>query len=203
MNNRNDYPTIEKTFVMIKPDGVARSLVGKIFQRLEEQGLKLIAARMIIAKEAQISIHYPGNNKKWLKGVGEKTIRNYNNNKSVIEDFGNDNPLEIGKIVYKNMSKYLCKGPIIISVWEGNHAVERVRKLAGATVPTFSEVGTIRDSYAFDTPQLAIRSKRIVFKNLIHISDSVDEAQREISIWFKDKYKPLNKYERVDYIDIL
>lgn len=196
-------PSIEKTFVMIKPDGIARGLVGKIFQRFEEQGLKLDAARMLIATEKQVMVHYPRNDKKWLKGIGQKTIGNYNGNlKQLREDFGIDKDIEIGKIVYKNFKKYLCKGPMIASVWEGNHAVDRVRKLVGHAVPTFSELGSIRSMYAFDTPMLAIKSGRIVFKNILHISDSQKEAEREIGIWFGRKYKDLSNYERIDYIDI-
>ncbi|MBN2016205.1 nucleoside-diphosphate kinase [Candidatus Dojkabacteria bacterium] len=197
------YPSIEKTFVMIKPDGVKRGLVGKIFQRFEEQGLKLCAARMVLPQKKQVAEHYPGNSKEWLEGVGKKTIQNYEGNKKLVQqDFGVDDPLEIGKIIYKNLSKYLCEAPVIISVWEGNKAVERVRKLAGSTVPTFAELGSIRGSFAFDTPDLAIRSGRIVFKNLLHISDCVEEARREIKIWFGKKYKDLSYYERIDYLDI-
>jgi nucleoside-diphosphate kinase len=194
---------VEKTFVMIKPDGVARGIVGKIFQRFEEMGLKLVAARMVKATKGQIAVHYPGDSKEWRTKLGNKTIKSYDDDLVRVKgDYGTNNPDEIGKIVYENLQKYLTEGPVIIAVWEGNKAVERVRKLAGSTVPTFAEVGSIRGMYAFDTPEFAVKSGRIVFKNLLHISDSAEEAEREIKLWFGDKYKALNEYERVDYIDI-
>jgi len=189
---------------MLKPDSIVRSLVGKIFQRFEEQGLKLVAARMIKATEKQVSKHYPYKDKKWSEGIGKKSLENFGGDiKRLKEAYGTDNFEEIGHIVYRAMKGYLISAPVIINVWEGNHAVKRVRHLVGSTVPTFAEVGSIRGSFAFDTPVLAVKSGRITFKNLIHASDSVEEAEREIRIWFGSKYKDLSNYERVDYVDIL
>ena len=84
--------------------------------------------------------------------------------------------------------------------WEGNEAVKVVRKLAGETDPTKADVGTIRGNWAYDTPQLAVKSGRIVFQTLVHISDSAEEAKREIKHWFGDKFEDLSDYERVDYV---
>jgi nucleoside-diphosphate kinase len=198
------YPSIEKTFVMIKPDAVSRGIVGNIFQRFEEQGLKLIASRMVMATKEQAALHYPSKNKKWLENIGNKTYEGYGGNtKEILKDLKTIDKLKIGQRVYDEMVKYITGGPVVIMVWEGNHAVERVRKLVGSTLPTFAEVGSIRGSYAFDTPALATKSGRITFKTLIHASDSPSEAEREITIWFGNKYKNLGDYERVDYIDIL
>ena len=198
----NKIETIEKSFVMIKPDGVARGLVGKIFQRFEEMGLKLVAARMINATEDKIRKHYPYTDE-WLRGIGKKSLKVYKGDKDTLkDDYGTDDMREIGEIVHENLVEYLRETPVIISVWEGNHAIERVRKLVGMAMPTFAEVGTLRGMYAFDTQPLAVRSGRITFKNIIHASDSVDESDREIKIWFGDKFKNLAEYERVDYVDI-
>lgn len=196
------YPSIEKTFVMIKPDGVARGLVGKIFQRFEEQGLKLVAARMIKAEVKQALEHYPGDDEDWLYNIGRKSAENFGGKKEVKKAYGTDDLKEIGRIVHKAMVDFITGGPVIITVWEGNHAIERIRKLVGSTVPTFAEVGSIRGSFAFDTPVLAVKSGRITFKTLIHASDSPSEAEREIKIWFGSKYKDLSDYERIDYVDI-
>src|SRR3989344_9408417 len=80
MENRNikqkQFPNIEQTFLMIKPDGVKRGLIGDIFTRLEKIGLKMVAARMIRATEDQAKGNYPGT-EAWLKGMGEKTLNNY------------------------------------------------------------------------------------------------------------------------------
>lgn len=195
------YPSIEKSFVMLKPDTVARGLVGNIFQRFEEQGLKLVAARMIRATSKQALEHYPSDDDDWLYNIGRKSTENFGGKKEVKKAYGTDDCKEIGKIVHKAMVDFITGGPIIITVWEGNHAIERIRKLVGSTVPTFAEVGSIRGSYAFDTPVLAVKSGRITFKTLIHASDSPDEVEREIKIWFGSKYKDLSKYERIDYVD--
>jgi nucleoside-diphosphate kinase len=200
---RNKYPSIEQSFVMLKPDAVSRGLVGRIFQRFEEQGLKLVAARMLKATKELVAKHYPGNNDEWLYNLGKKSTKSFNDNKRLVKEaYGTDDFKKIGQIIYKAMVKYIISGPIIITVWEGNHAIGRIRQLVGSTVPTFAEVGSIRGSYAFDTPALAVKAGRITFKTLVHASDSVDEASREIKNWFGEKFKDLSNYERIDYVDI-
>lgn len=190
---------IEKTFVMIKPDGVKRGLVGDIFSRLERVGLKLVSSRMIMATEDQAKNSYPGT-KDWLIGLGEKTLTNYGSNIALLKsDMGTTDPLVIGEKIYKALIKYLLDGPIIISVWEGNHAVKVVERIVGKTDPTQADIGTIRGDFGFDTPQFAVKSGRIVFRNMIHRSDSVHEADREIENWFGKKYKYLGDYLRTDY----
>ena len=198
------YPTIERSFVMLKPDVISRGLVGRIFQRFEEQGLKLVAARMIKATVDQASRHYPVDNDEWLSNLGKKSKESFNNDKKrILEGYRTVDSKKIGKIVCKEMVNYITGGPIVVTVWEGNHAIERIRKLIGSTVPTFAEVGSIRGDYAFDTPPLAVKSGRITFRTLIHASDSTEEAKREIENWFGKKYKDLSNYERIDYVDIL
>jgi nucleoside-diphosphate kinase len=194
-----EFPNIERTFVMIKPDGVKRGLIGEIFYRFERIGLKLVAARMIQATEEQARKNYPGT-EEWLVNLGGKTYTNYNNDlEDIKKDMGTLDKLEIGKKIYDGLVKYLTNGPVVISVWEGNHAVQVVRKLAGKTDPTLADVGTIRGDYGFDTPQFAVKSGRIVFRTLVHISDSQSEAEREIKQWFGEKYKYLGNYDRTDY----
>jgi len=200
MTQKKKFPSIEQTFMMIKPDGIKRGLAGKIFQKLEEAGLKLVASRMIMATKEQARKNYPGTDA-WLIGMGEKTWVNYaNDEKRIMADLGTLDKKEIGNKIYKGLVDYLTSGPVIISVWEGNEAVKIVRKLAGATDPTKADVGTVRGSWGYDTPQLAVKSGRIVFQTLVHISDSPEEAKREIAHWFGDKFKDLGKYERIDYI---
>lgn len=197
---KKDFPSIERTFVMVKPDGVKRGLIGKISQKLEEAGLKLIAARMISATEEQARGNYPGT-EEWLVSMGEKTWKNYNGDEErILADLGTTDKKEIGIKIYNSLVDYLTSGPVVITVWEGNEAIRIVRKLAGATDPTIADVGTIRGNWGYDTPQLAVKSGRIVFQTLVHISDSPEEAQREIKHWFGDKYKDLGNYDRIDYI---
>lgn len=192
---------IEKTFVMIKPDGVKRGLVGDIYSRFERIGLKMVAARMIIPTEDQARGNYPGT-PEWIEGLGNKTHTNYEGNlEEIKKDLGTTDKTEIGTKIYDALVQYLTGNPVILSVWEGNHAVRVVQKLVGATDPTLADVGTIRGDYGFDTPQFAVKSGRVVFKNVIHTSDSVDEAEREIKHWFGDKYTYLGDYDRVDYME--
>jgi nucleoside-diphosphate kinase len=195
------YESIEKTFVMVKPDGVKRGLVGKIFERFEDMGLKLIACRMVQPTEEQAKGNYPESNEEWLKGMGEKTLKNYNYElEKVKKDLGTSDSLEIGKKVFEGLVKYLTSGPVLVMVWEGNHATEVIRKVAGSTSPDIALPGTIRGDYGFDSAKLAVQSGRVVFQNLVHISDSQEEAQREIEHWFGEKYKDLGNYTRVDYV---
>lgn len=197
------FASIERSFVMLKPDTLSRGLVGRIFQRFEEQGLKLVASRMIKTTEDQVAKHYPGSNAEWLYNLGKKSTASFGDDKKLVKEaYGTGDFNKIGKTIYDAMKNYITSGPIIITVWEGNHAVERIRKLIGSTVPTFAEVGTIRGSYAFDTPVLAVKAGRITFKTLVHASDSPSEAKREIRNWFGGKYKDLSNYERIDYVDI-
>lgn len=196
-----DLTNIETTFVMIKPDGVKRGLVGDIFFRLERVGLKLVASRMIIATKEQAKNNYPGT-KEWLEGMGHKTLLNYGSKIELLrEEVGTVDPLEIGEKIYKALVKYLMEGPLIISVWEGNHAVKVVERIVGKTDPTQADIGTIRGDYGFDTPQFAVKSGRVVFRNLVHRSDSVEEARREIKNWFGKDYKYIGDYLRTDYMD--
>jgi nucleoside-diphosphate kinase len=195
--------SIEKTFLIIKPDGVKRGLVGEIFSRIERIGLKLVAARMIKATKEQAKGNYPGT-KEWLIKLGEKTYINYkNDNKSILSDLGTIDKEEIGTKIYEALITYLTDGPIILSVWEGNSASEVVRKLIGKTDPILADVGSVRGDFGFDTPQLAVKSGRIVFRTIVHCSDSPEEAKREIKHWFGENYEYLGNYLRVDYHDML
>jgi nucleoside-diphosphate kinase len=185
---------------MIKPDGVKRGLIGRIYTKFEEAGLKMVAARMIQASEKQARGNYPGTDE-WLIGMGQKTWDNYEGNeKKLLEDLGTTDKKKIGEKVFDGLVRYLTSGPVVISVWEGNESVKIVRKLAGSTDPTRADVGTIRGNWGYDTPRLAVKSGRIVFQTLVHISDSPEEAQREIAHWFGAKFKDLGDYNRVDYI---
>jgi len=191
---------LRKAFLkMIKPDAVKRGLIGEVFTRLERKGLKCVACRMIQATKSQAEGNYPGT-KEWLTKLGNKTITNYENNtKALLDDIGTTEPLEIGKMIYKSLINYIMDGPVIISVWEGNQAIKVIEKMMGNTDPLLADIGSLRGDFGFDTSQFAVKSGRIVFRTLVHRSDSVEEAEREIKHWFGDSYKYLGKYSRIDY----
>lgn len=196
------FTSMEKTFLMIKPDGVKRGLVGEIFRRVERIGLKMVACRMIKATKEQARSNYPGT-QDWLMKMGEKTLNNYNNDLAAVKkDLGTTDKVEIGTKIYESLVEYITEGPVIISVWEGNHAVNSLRKIVGKTDPIMADIGSIRGDFGFDTPQLAVKAGRIVFKTLVHCSDAPEESSREIKHWFGDNYKYLGSYDRLDYTGV-
>lgn len=178
----------ERTLVIIKPDGVQRSLVGEITKRFEQVGLKPIAIKMLVPDEKKIEEHYTLD-PEWRRVTGKKTIQGY-----VARGLKppSDDPLEITAVILKNLMKYMTSGPVVFMVWQGAHAVEIVRKITGGTEPRSTDVGTIRGDYVIDSYQMSDTDGRAV-RNLLHASGSVEEAENEIKHWFKDneliKYK--------------
>jgi nucleoside-diphosphate kinase len=132
----------ERTFIMIKPDGVQRGLIGKIVQRFEKKGFKMAAMKICQPGKAHLEQHYADLKKK---------------------------PFFPGLIEYMN------SGPVCCMVWEGDNAVLTGRKMLGATKPFDSAPGTIRGDFCID-----------VGRNICHGSDSVDSANNEIKLWFKN-----------------
>jgi nucleoside-diphosphate kinase len=170
----------EKTLVLIKPDGIQRTLIGEIIKRYERLGLKLVGLKMLVPTPDQIEKHYTLD-PNWRRITGEKTIKSYNDKglKPPSED-----PLKITEILLGNLKKYMTSGPVVAMVWEGNSAVKIVRKITGGTEPLTSDVGTIRGDFVIDSYQLSDLSGRSV-RNLIHASGSPEEAENEINQWFK------------------
>lgn len=170
----------ERTLVVVKPDGVQRSLVGEIVLRHERLGLKLVAMKMFVPAKAHIEEHYlldPS----WKRNVGEKTIGSYL--KKGLKPPTND-PVKVGDKVLAGLIRYLSSGPVVAMVWEGAHAVAIVRKIVGGTEPLTSDVGTIRGDFVLDSYEMSDTDGRAV-RNLIHASGSVAEANSEIPHWFK------------------
>ena len=170
----------EKTFVIIKPDGVQRTLVGEIIKRYERMGLKLVALKMLIPNSDLIKKHYTLD-PEWLRKVGEKSIKGYESKGQIPPS---TEPLELGNKVLGRLIKFMTSGPVVATVWQGAHAVELVRKMTGGTEPLTSAVGTIRGDYVLDSYRIADVDDRAI-RNVVHASGSVEEAQGEINLWFK------------------
>ncbi|MCE1253307.1 MAG: nucleoside-diphosphate kinase [Anaerolineae bacterium] len=132
---------MERTFVIIKPDGVQRGLVGEITTRLERRGLHLVGAKFMLVSPELAEKHY---------GVHK------------------------GKGFYEGLVKYIVSSPVLAMVWEGDNAVVAVRQTMGATNPLEATPGTIRHDFGLSTG-----------RNLTHASDSVENAEKEIALWFK------------------
>ena len=133
--------TEERTFVAIKPDGVKRGLIGKILERFENKGFKIVAMKLLQVTPELAAKHYEEHH---------------------------------GKPVYPRLVHYITSGPVVAMVIEGYEAIESVRHIVGATSPMKADVGTIRADFA-----------QVMEYNVIHSSDSLASAEREISLYFK------------------
>ncbi|MCK5779422.1 MAG: nucleoside-diphosphate kinase [Psychrilyobacter sp.] len=132
---------MEKTFLMIKPDGVQRNLVGEIIGRVEKKGLKIIGLKFLQISDKLADKHYEEH---------------------------------IEKEFYSELKSFITSSPVVAMVLEGDNVVEVIHKMAGATNPKNSAYGTIRGDYAINFT-----------KNVIHTSDSLESANREIKNFFK------------------
>ena len=132
----------ERTYIMIKPDGVQRGLVGSIIGRFEQRGYQLKGLKLFQASEELLRQHY--------KDLTEKKF-------------------------FPSLLEYMLSGPVCCMVWEGTNAVKVGRQMLGATNPQESNPGTIRGDFALD-----------VGRNVCHGSDSVENAELEIKLWFGD-----------------
>lgn len=140
----------ERTYIMIKPDGVQRGLIGEIIGRFEKRGYKLTALKLFSPKRELLEEHY--------RDLKEKPF-------------------------FKKLVDYMMMGPVVCMIWEGRDAVKTGRKMLGATNPLNSEPGTIRGDFCLESG-----------RNICHGSDSVESAEREIKLWFKED--EINKYQR-------
>ncbi|MCQ2744296.1 MAG: nucleoside-diphosphate kinase [bacterium] len=131
----------ERTFVAIKPDGVKRGIMGRIIQRFEDKGFKIVGMKL-------------------LQVTPEMAEKHYEEHK--------------GKSFYNRLVYYITSAPIVAMVIQGYNAVESVRHIVGATSPLNADVGTIRADFA-----------QIMEYNVVHASDSLQSAEREINIYFK------------------
>ncbi|CAM9263570.1 unnamed protein product [Ectocarpus sp. 6 AP-2014] len=131
---------MERSYIMIKPDGVQRGLVGKIITRFEERGYKLAGLKLKQADEALLKKHY----------------------KDLVD-----------KPFFPKLLAYMISGPVVCMAWEGKDVVAMGRKMLGETNPLASAPGTIRGDFCLE-----------VGRNICHGSDSVENADKEIALWF-------------------
>ena len=134
----------QRIFILVKPDGVERGLVGEILGRIEAKGYKLEDLRFMRAKEEVLRVHYAH--------LADKPF-------------------------FPEIVRYMTRGPVVAAVFSGANVIEGVRALAGATNPTQAVPGSIRGDLAREWGHGNI-------ENLIHASDSEENAEKEISLWF-------------------
>jgi nucleoside-diphosphate kinase len=143
---------MEKTFLMVKPDGVQRNLVGEIVSRFEAKGYKLAGAKLMSVSQELAEQHY-----------GEHKEKPF-----------------FGKLV-----DFITSGPVFAMVWEGENVISTARNMMGKTKPSEASPGTVRGDYGLT-----------VGKNVIHGSDSLESAEREINLFFNQE--EILSYEKQD-----
>lgn len=144
---------MEKTLIIIKPDGVQRQLIGRIINRFEEKGLKIVGLKLITVSKVQAQNLYSIHKKKKF---------------------------------YQGLLRFITSSPVVVMALEGTEVIKISRKLVGATLGADAEPGTVRGDFGAGTTY-----------NLIHASDSAENAHRELSIFFKEK--DLVKYKLNDH----
>jgi len=148
---------IEKTLVLIKPDGVERGLIGDIISRFEKRGLKIVGMKLVRVNKETAMKHYT-------------------------EDISKRR----GEHIRKRLMDFMVDNHVVAICLEGVDAVENVRKIAGETEPRAAQPGTIRGDYAHIGYKYADK-KEMVVPNLVHASANKKEAEHEINIWFSQE----------------
>jgi nucleoside-diphosphate kinase len=132
---------MERSLVLVKPDGVQRGLIGEVINRLERRGLMLVAAKFINVNQELAETHYS---------------------------------IHKGKPFYEALIKYITSAPVMAMVWAGPNAVAAIRQTMGATRPTDAAPGSIRHDFALE-----------IGRNLTHASDTVENSEKEVALWFE------------------
>ncbi|OGE37337.1 hypothetical protein A3B45_04605 [Candidatus Daviesbacteria bacterium RIFCSPLOWO2_01_FULL_39_12] len=164
---------LQRTLIIIKPDGVAGGFTDEIISRYEAAGLKMVKRKGMMAPLEIVEKHYPMD-PEYLRQIGEKTIAAGQKVKSALDQ---------GRKVVGWLRKFITSGPIVVLLLEGENAVTVARKVTGFTDPSTAEKGTIRGDLGTDNILDANREGRPVY-NLIHASGSEEEAKKEIKLWF-------------------
>jgi nucleoside-diphosphate kinase len=152
---------MEKTLVLIKPDGLVKSLTGNIITALSESKLRIIGAKIV----------------KVSREFGEKHYSSLRSD--LIKKFGEENGNKIFESTLDYIQGKFHTDRVFALVYEGKDAVQKIRALAGSTNPEKADPTSIRGKYG------RIHSETNVFENVVHCSDSVENAEREVALWFK------------------
>ncbi len=131
---------MQKTVVLVKPDGVQRGLVGEIVSRFERKGLKLAGIKMVQMTDEILD--------EWYAHLKDKSF-------------------------FTDIKMYIKWTPIVAMAWEGLEAIAAVRKIVGITKAREAEAGSIRGDLGMSGQH-----------NLIHASDSIESAEKELKMIF-------------------
>lgn len=187
------HPKEERTYVMIKPDGVKKGLIGEVIRRFEQRDLKVVALEMFQPTYDELDNHYPKDSA-WIERLGGKTLSTYEKyGYDAQAELGTTDAATIGTEVRKWLLDYMLSAPLVKMVVQGVHAVDMVRKICGPTLPYVADMGTIRGDFSNDSPVLANAEKRAV-ANILHASETPEEAEHEIKHWFSGR--EMHTYKR-------
>jgi len=177
--------TIERTLMVIKPDGMDKK--DGIISYYTKAGLKIITQKQVQISEKQAGEHYAATDEQVL-GMGNKTIEasvRTGNLEKMKKIFGTDDPRAIGMKLREWLIKFITSEPVMAYVLEGENAVTLTRKITGFTDPAQAEKGTVRADFGSDSIVNANSDGRPV-RNVVHASGNVEEAKREIRLWFPE-----------------
>lgn len=187
---------MERTVVLIKPDGVKRGLIGQIISRFENVGLKIVSMKMVWVDKEHASKHYPVTRKDWIESIGKRALESYEEyGRDPGEDLDTMEPMEIGNKMAHWLVDFLTSGPVVAMLLEGENSLATVRKMTGHTFGDKALPGTIRGDFSRSRGYAAYASKR-AGHNLIHASGNKEEEKFEEALWFKEK--EIYSYKRVD-----
>lgn len=164
---------IQQTFVLIKPDAIERGLTSEIIRRYKKAGLKVVKQKTVMAPLDIVKKHYP-EDPDYLRTIGEKTIAAGQKVSSAKDQ---------GRKVVTWLRKFITSSPVVAMILQGENAVDKVREITGFTDPATAKKGTIRGDLGTDSILKANKEERPVY-NLLHASGSMEEAEKEINLWF-------------------
>ncbi|MEW5961756.1 MAG: nucleoside-diphosphate kinase [Chloroflexota bacterium] len=133
---------MERTLIIIKPDGVERGLIGQIISRFEQRGLKMVGLKLLQVSAALARRHYA---------------------------------IHEGKPFFEPLIQYITSSPVVVMALEGPQAIQVARQTIGATKPVEAVAGSIRGDFGL-----------MVGRNLVHGSDSPENGEAEIALWFDE-----------------
>ena len=134
---------MQKTCVIIKPDGIGKKVIGEVIRRFETEGLQLLGVKMVRPDRASLENFY---------GIHK------------------------GKDFFEPFINFMSSGPIVVTAWQGERAVQKVRDIIGVTNSKEALPGTLRQMFGTDGR-----------RNLVHASDTVDNGIKEVDFFFRNE----------------
>jgi nucleoside-diphosphate kinase len=177
---------VERVLVLVKPDGVLQGLAGEVLERFRKAGLHLVGGPKEVSPDRGIlDEHYP-KDEAWIERLGRNIAATYREfGKDPKQYIHTDYPLEIGRLSREAYIDSMLSAPIVAAIFEGEDAVAIARAVAGHTRPSKAAPGTIRADFGREG-----MGRRIpIVENVVHVSGTPEEAQREIALWFPELSK--------------